>query len=344
LKPLIAPIPAGDLLARVQRLHPRHDHDLPGIQPAGDDNPGGIEPQHVDVAKGHRAGRRIHDPDGGLLIGLRQRARGYFDDRAGLDLHPPVDGRAEPHCRRRIGQADLDLEGPGHGICLWRHLAHAPPRRHCRIVRQAHGDLRIARCRADQLGRHVKDRVAPVLARDPNDHLSGLDHLTGARADSRQHTGCIRLELGEAHQIVCGLELRFGGVDLRLGGLKCLLRLIMIGPRGPALFEQRVLALEVIARLGQLPLGGRETGLRGPQGVALVLRLETSHQLPGLDPIAAPKVVFKDAAGDAESERHLVLRLDAAGQRDGYAGLSFLHRDGANRSRLGRGRLDLSAA
>ena len=54
-----------------------------------------------------------------------------------------------------------------------------------------------------------------------------------------------------------GLQLRLGGVDLRLGGLQRLRGLIVVGARGPALLEQRVLALEVVAGLRQLALGGR---------------------------------------------------------------------------------------
>ena len=40
--------------------------------------------------------------------------------------------------------------------------------------------------------------------------------------------------------------------------------------------EKGLHALEMIARLGQLPLGGREIGLRRPQRVALVLRIRAA--------------------------------------------------------------------
>ena len=48
-------------------------------------------------------------------------------------------------------------------IGLGRDLADAPVRDHPGIVRQAYGDLRIARRGADHLSRHVEHRVAPVL-------------------------------------------------------------------------------------------------------------------------------------------------------------------------------------
>ena len=60
-------------------------------------------------------------------------------------------------------------------IGLRRNLANAPARRYRRIIGQAHRDLRISRCRPDQLSRHIEDRVAAVLAREPDDHLPGLN-------------------------------------------------------------------------------------------------------------------------------------------------------------------------
>ena len=57
-------------------------------------------------------------------------------------LHASDDGRAEPHGRGRIGEADLDLERPGDRIGLRRDLPDPPDGRHRRIVRQAHRDER----------------------------------------------------------------------------------------------------------------------------------------------------------------------------------------------------------
>ena len=158
---------------------------------------------------------------------------------------------------------------------------------------------------ADDLRRHVEDRVAPVLARKLDDHLAGLHDLAGARAGRGHDARGVRLELGEAHQIVGGLQLRFGGVDLRLGGLPRLRRLIVVRARRPALLEKRVLALEVVARLRQLALGGGEIGLRRAQGVQLVLRLQAGHHLPGLHPVAELEVALEQPPRDAERQARL---------------------------------------
>jgi len=57
---------------------------------------------------------------------------------------------------------------------------------------------------------------------------------------SRARTCCgydprrIGLEFGEAHQIMCGMKLGFGGIYLRLSGLLRLRRDIEIGPGRPS--------------------------------------------------------------------------------------------------------------
>ena len=79
---------------------------------------------------------------------------------------------------------------------------------------------------------------------------------------------------------MCGMELGFGGIYLRLSGLLPLRRNIEIGPRRPSLRQKRLLALKMIARLRQLPLGGREACLRLPQCVQLVLRFESATICP----------------------------------------------------------------
>ena len=147
-----------------------------------------------------------------------------------------------------------------------------------------------------------------------------------------EDTRRIRLELGEAHQIMRDLQLRLHGVDLRLSGLQRLLRLLVICPRGPTLLEKRVLAFEMIACLGQLALSGREIGLRRPQCIQLVLRFETRHHLPGLQAIPELAVAFDDPARDAECEGHFVFRFNAAGQGDGNAGFASLDGYGPDRS------------
>ena len=71
---------------------------------------------------------------------------------------------------------------------------------------------------------------------------------------------------------------------------------IVIRPRCPALSQECLLTIEMIARLGQLPLGRRKRRLRLPQGIHFVLRLKTRHQLSGNYPISELTPGLKDAA------------------------------------------------
>ena len=191
------------------------------------------------------------------------------------------------------------------------------------------------------MGGDVEDCIASALAGNPDDHLPGLHNFARAGADGGYDTGRIRFELGETHQVIGGFHLCFSGVDLRCRGLQRLLGLVVIGARGPALFEQGVLAFEMIAGLCQLTLGSNEIGLRRPQGVALVLRFQPRDHLSSLEPIAELSVVLKHAARDPESERHFILRFDASGQGNRHAGFAFLDSRGANRTRFRRGRFRL---
>ena len=180
------------------------------------------------------------------------------------------------------------------------------------------------------MGRNVENRVATVFAGKPDDHLSGLNNFSRARAGCGDCPRRIGLEFGEAHQVVCGLELGFGGVDLRLSGLLRLRRDIEIGPRRPSLRKKRLLAFEMIARLRQLPLSGRETCLRLPQGVQLVLRFKSCHYLPGLHPIAELAAVFQQPPGNSKRQVHFVLSLDTAGKCKRLASLALLNGYGPN--------------
>ena len=134
----------------------------------------------------------------------------------------------------------------------------------------------------------VEHRVAPLFARKRRDHLSRLHDGSGARSDCGHDARRVRLELGEAHEIVRRLELRLRGVDLGLRGVHGLARLIVVGAGRPALPQQRVLAFESVGRLGQRRLRRGQRGLGGAQRVLLVLRLEAGDDLPGLDPVALP--------------------------------------------------------
>ena len=68
-----------------------------------------IEAQQLDVAQRDGELRRIDDPDGRLVVELGQRGGWNLDHLVRVELQRAVHGGAEPHRRRRIGQADLDL-------------------------------------------------------------------------------------------------------------------------------------------------------------------------------------------------------------------------------------------
>ena len=160
--------------------------------------------------------------------------------------------------------------------------------------------------------------------------MSRLDDFPRAGACCGYCPRRIGLEFGEADQIVCGVELGFGGIDLRLSGLLRLRRDIEIGPRRPSLRKKRLLAFEMIARLRQLPLGGRQTCLRLPQCVQLVLRFKSCHDLPGLHPIPELAAAFQQPPGNSKRQVHFILSLDTAGECKRLASLALLNGYGPN--------------
>src|SRR5262245_16673526 len=164
----------------MQGLHARRDHHLAGAEPARDGDERLVEAQHLDVADRYRLGRWIDDPDGRLPIEARQRGGRDLYGAEGLFLHASGDRRTEAHGGRRIDQADLHLESPGHGVGLWRNFSHTAVHDHGRVLREADADLRIARGSADELGRHVEYSIAPALAGQLGDHLSRLNDLAGS--------------------------------------------------------------------------------------------------------------------------------------------------------------------
>ena len=128
-----------------------------------------------------------------------------------------------------VAQPNLDLECPGYRVSLWRDLSHPSDRHHAGIVRQPHCDLRVARRRAKQLGRHVEDGVAPTLPGEPNDHLPGLHHLARFRTSRRHRSGGVGCKGRPADTVSGDPQLSFGVVDLRLRVLQGVLRLIEPG-------------------------------------------------------------------------------------------------------------------
>ncbi len=88
---------------------------------------------------------------------------------------------------------------------------------------------------------------AAVLAGQSCNRLTDLDDLSGRRPDLGDDPRRIDLELGEADRVMRRLELRLGGIHLGFGGAQGARRLVVIGPRRPAVAQQPVLAVEVVA-------------------------------------------------------------------------------------------------
>src|SRR6202158_4180836 len=152
------------------------------------------------------------------------------------------------------------------------------------------------------------------MAGQSDDHLPGLNDFPGAGTECRYDARRVRLEFGEAHLILCDLKLGLGRIDLRLGGVQPLRSDLEIGAGGPPLTKQRLLTVEMTARLGQLPLCAREARLRLPQCVQLVLGFELRQDLSGLYPISQLAAVLDQPAWDPECQGYFVFRFDAAGK------------------------------
>ena len=250
----------------------------------------------------------------------------------------------KPHGRGRIGQADLDLEGPGHRVGLRGDLPHASGRRHRGIVGQVDRDQRIARRRPQHLRRHVEHGVAPILAGDAHDHLPGLHHLAGLRAGRDHGAGRIHPQFGVADPVLGGLQLRLGGIELRPRGLQRRLGLFELRTRGDVPGQKRFLTLEDVLRLVQPRLGRGHARLRGAQGIELIVRFELGHDLSRLDMIADIDRPLDHPARDPKSQTRLVLRLDAAGKGDGFADVALHDGHGPHRTNLRRGGIGFGLA
>ena len=308
----------------------------PGSTPDRDHHVGRLEPEHVDRPQGHRLGGGIDHPDRRLVALTGQGRSGQADDLALVHLHPAGHGGAQAHLGRRLGQAQLDLEGAGDRVGLRRHLAHATHGLDRRILGEEHLHLGVGGSIADHLRGHVEHRIAPVLPRQAHDHLAGLHHLAGLGAHLGHHALGIGVELGEADLILGEAELGLGRLDLRARGLAHLARALVDGARGEAAFLELALALVLVLGLGRLTLGRGEVGLGGAERVDLVLRVEAADQLAGRDPVADGDAALDHAAGQAEGEPRLVLGLDPAGEHDRHAGGPLLHGHGAHGADLGR--------
>ena len=197
-----------------------------------------------------------------------------------------------------IDQAEPHLERAGDRIGLRRDGAHPRFRGDRRVVGESDGDCRVSRRGAQDLGRDVEHGVAPVLSRDGEDRLSGLNHLTGFGEARGNRALDIGPKFGEAYPVLSDVQLRGRVVDPRLRRLQSLLRRIEDRARCEAALHQVVLAVEIVLRLRHLGLGGGERGLRRAQPVELVLRIELGQHLIGLDLIADLALPLDDPSAD----------------------------------------------
>ena len=186
----------------------------------------------------------------------------------------------------------------------------------------------------------MKQRVLCVVARQDDDRLAGADDLAGLGTLRRHHTRDLGAKLGVAHTILRHPQLGFRGLDLRLGGLLLLHRLI-------ELFARRAVAPQpafVVLGLRQRRLRGTQFGFARTQPVLLVQRVEARQHLVGANLIAGGDQPFGQLSVDAESDLDLLARQDMAGQDDRLGDDARPDGGGADRAiRCGRRRRRIAA-
>ena len=106
-----------------------------------------------------RAGCRIEHPHRRLPVGAHQRA-GRISMPASRRASCAGDGAAQPHRRRRVGQAHAHGKGAGHRIGARRDLTHAAGGSDVGIVDQRNDGCRGPGGAVLDLRRHVEHRVA----------------------------------------------------------------------------------------------------------------------------------------------------------------------------------------
>lgn len=290
--------------------------------------------EHLHVPWRYGQACRVHDPDGWPAVKLSQRTRRKLDGRSRLELHPSDHGRTQAHGFRCIGQADLDLEGPRHRVSLRRYLAHPSDCLDGRIIGQVYANERITRSRAYHLCRHVEHRIAAIVPGDPDDHLSGLNHLPRFNRSGCDHAGGVDPQVCAAQLIFRHAQLRLGGLEPGACGLQRLLGALELSARRHVPRQKKSLAREFTFRLGKLRLRGGDCRLRRTQGVDLVLRVESRNHLIGLDPVTDVDGSLDHAPANAKGEPRFVLRLDPSGEGYGLADVPFGDSDCPNRTRF----------
>ncbi len=229
------------------------------------------------------------------------------------------------------GEPDADRERARDRIGLRRDLADSPGRGDARVLGQGHLDRGLPRGGTQHLRGNLEHGVGAAGARDAQDHLAALHDFASLGA-ARGHRP---VELGREHrepdEVLRHLDLRLGTLDLRLGRAERGEGRIEVGPGGEPLADQRLLALQRIARTDQLRARRVERRLRAEQLVALVHLLEPRQHLPLADPVADVDGPLDQAARDTERDGSLVLGRDAPGQHHDVTGVPPLDVDRVDR-------------
>ena len=289
----------------------------------------------IHGAQGHGLALRIDHPDGRASVCLSERARRHLDAGGRGQLDAAGDRGSKPHGLRRIGDADLDLEGTGRGIRLRRNLPHPAGRLHLRVVAEGDLDHRVARAGPDELLGHVEDGVAPALTRELHDHLPGVDHLARLGADCGDRARRRR----RTRPCSPAVPARCAPAPARSStwawaAQELLLGLVEFGAGRPAVLQEFLLPPEGEARLGQHRLDRGEIGFRRAQRILLDLGVEPRDDLAGLEHIAHIDGPLDHPSVEAKGEADLVLGADLAGQRNDLAFRAALDGDRPDRPGL----------
>ena len=149
----------------------------------------------------HGGACRVEHPDGGAVVGLKQRGRGQLNDLLVLLDNPALHRGAKAHGFRWVGQRDAHREGPRDGIGGRADLTDAAHGLDVGIAKQRDddGDVRW-RAAQDPLG-HLELGLFLIDPRDANHHLTGGDNLSGLGADRGHDAGILGAQVGVAEAL-----------------------------------------------------------------------------------------------------------------------------------------------